>query len=91
MVKNQVPVLCFCVLLIKTVNTSRSQAWMDNKKGIRMAPNSGGIVMITQNNIHQNFNIVIWHTIGNKQMAELLLLLFKDSKGITNLRTCSLF
>lgn len=66
MVKNKVPVLRFCVLLMKIVNISRSQAWKDNKKGLRMAPNSGGIVMITQNNIHQNFNIIIWHTIGNK-------------------------
>ena len=81
MVKNQVPVLCFCVLLIKTVNISRSQAWMDNKKGVRTAPNSGGIVMITQNNIHQNFNIVIWHTIGNKQMADIIITTFQRFKG----------
>ena len=81
MVKNQVPVLCFCVLLIKTVNISRSQAWMDNKKGVRMAPNSGGIVMITQNNIHQNVNIVMWHTIGNKQMADIIITTFQRFKG----------
>lgn len=54
---------------------------MDNKKGVRMATNSGGIVMITQNNIHQNFNIVIWHTIGNKQMADIIITTFQRFKG----------
>lgn len=55
---------------------------------MRMVPSAESI-MITGDNVHQIFNTVIWHTIIHKWQP-LLLLFFKDSKGISNLRSCAL-
>lgn len=87
LVRNKVPA-SKSVLLVKLINISRPRVWRSSKKGIRIVPNAGS-VRITWDNIHQIFHTVIWNTIINKWQP-LLLLFSKGSKGISNLRTCSL-